>query len=122
MTKNPRIVAPLVAGRGVGLVAFGRLSLLMTICLCDSWRMDVGDWWEERSSVGGATLDSGSWRLFFNLNSLRGTKSVPIFSKLVSARSSSSGIVFASKLSVAATAITLNLSLLFYTTKILQSL
>ena len=22
--------------RGVGLVAFGRLSLLMTICLCDS--------------------------------------------------------------------------------------
>ena len=78
---------------------------------------------EERSSVGGATLDSGSWRLFLNLNSLRGTKSVLIiFSKLVSVRSSSSGIVFASKLSVAAPAITLNLSLLFYTTKTLQSL
>ena len=43
---------------------------------------------EERSSVGGATLDSGSWRLFLNLNSLRGTKSVLIFSKLVSVRSS----------------------------------
>ena len=77
---------------------------------------------EERSSVGGATLDSGSWRLFFYLKSLRGTKSVLIFSKLVSARSSSSGIVFASKLPVAATVIALNLSLLFYTTKTLQSL
>ena len=77
---------------------------------------------EERSSVGGATLDSGSWHLFLNFNSLRGTKSVLIFSKLVSVRSSSSGIVFASKLSVAAPAITLNLSLLFYTTKTLQSL
>ena len=43
---------------------------------------------EERSSVGGATLDSGSWRLFLNFNSLRGTKSVLIFSKLVSVRSS----------------------------------
>ena len=77
---------------------------------------------EERSSVRGATLDSGSWRLFLNLNSLRGTKSVLIFSKLVSVRRSSSGIVFASKLSAAAPAITLNLSLLFYTTKTLQSL
>ena len=75
---------------------------------------------EERSSVGGATLDSGSWRFFFNFNSLRGTKSVLIFSKLVSVRSSSSGIVFASKLSVATPAITLNLSLLFYTTKTLK--
>ena len=72
--------------------------------------MDVGGWWEERSSVGGATLDSGSWRLFLDLNSSRGTKSGLIFSKLVSAGSSSSGIVFASKLPVAATAITLNLS------------
>ena len=43
---------------------------------------------EERSSVGGTTLDSGSWRLFLNPNSLRGTKSVLIFSKLVSVRSS----------------------------------
>ena len=77
---------------------------------------------KERSSAGGATLDSGSWRLFLNLNSLRGTKSVLIFSKLVSARSSSGGIVFASKVPVAATVITLNLSLLFYTTKTLQSL
>ena len=82
--------------------------------------LEVGG--KERSSVGGATLDSGSWRLFLNLNSLRGTKSVVIFSKLVSARSSSSGIVFASKLPVAATVIALNLSLLFYMTKTLQSL
>ena len=78
MTKNRRSVASLVAGLGVGLMAFGRLSLLMTICSCDSWWMDVGGWWEERSSVGGAMLDSGSWRVFFYLNSLRGNKSVLI--------------------------------------------
>ena len=60
---------------------------------------------------------SGSWRLFLNLNSSRGTKSVLIFSKLVLARSMS-GIVFASKLPVAATAITLNLSLPFHKTRL----